>query len=306
MQFGDSNGQNTIGGAKLLERFFKGVTAMLRFRANLTVVEKFGEGKGATVNWSVFAKLPKVTAPIGEGNVMSLVNPPVIKGSLVVDEYGDGIPFTNKLQVLSELNIKSIFEDTLGQQCGESLDGLAGGAYEASNVRAVPAGTGFDSLTDVIITTNGTPAGINNAPLTKAHVRKILAYMKMNNYPTKDGMYYCIGTPAALVNLKQELDTTFQYTETGFNRIVNGLIGKLDNCLFVEQTNVIVTPWSNGKSDKAYFFGDENGIEVVVTPEELRDTIPTDFGRNYAVGWYYIGGFGKIRNDRVVVWDSVS
>lgn len=303
MYFGDSSGQNTVGGAKLLKTFLKGVTAMMRFRANLSVVERFGSNKGAVVNWSVFGKLAKV-GPATETAASPANSPLVTEGSVTMTEYINSIPYSFKLETLSELDVKSIFQDILGQNAGESLDAAAQTAFDATNVYAVPAGTNFDDPVNVFITTNSTPAGKNNSPLTKEHVRNIIAYMKMNNYPTKDGMYMCIGTPNSFVALKNQLDTTFQYTESGFGRIVNGYVGKLDNCLFVEQTNVIGTPWANGKSDTAYFFGDQAAIEVVAIPEEIRETVPTDLARSKQIGWYYIGGFSKMRDDRVVKWGS--
>ncbi len=42
----------------------------------------------------------------------------------------------------------------------------------------------------------------------------------------------------------------------------------------------------------------------------LRIDIPKDFGRDHAMAWYYLGGFGIVHtlpaNDRIVKWDSAA
>ena len=64
------------------------------------------------------------------------------------------------------------------------------------------------------------------------------------------------------------------------------------------------------KSDFAFFFGADTVMEAVAVPEEIRAKIPTDFGRDNAIGWYYIGGFSLIRQDiangTVFKWGSQS
>ena len=55
--------------------------------------------------------------------------------------------------------------------------------------------------------------------------------------------------------------------------------------------------------------------EGVAVPEEMRGKIPSDFGRDKGIAWYYIGGFGIVhplvaadgsKNSRIVEWDSAS
>ena len=106
--------------------------------------------------------------------------------------------------------------------------------------------------------------------------------------------------------------------------IMNGEVGRYENCRFVEQTNVpkggaansttfsaytnTSDVWDNALSDWIFFFGNDTVAEAIATPEEMRGKIPSDYGRSKGVAWYYLGGFGIVHtlaaNARIVKWDS--
>jgi hypothetical protein len=50
--------------------------------------------------------------------------------------------------------------------------------------------------------------------------------------------------------------------------------------------------------------------EAVGIPEEIRASIPSDFGRSKALAWYWLGGFGLAHDDatnsRIIMWDSAA
>ena len=41
-------------------------------------------------------------------------------------------------------------------------------------------------------------------------------------------------------------------------------------------------------------FGADAVREKILTPEEIRIKIPTDFGRDRGIAWYYLGGFKTV------------
>ena len=91
---------------------------------------------------------------------------------------------------------------------------------------------------------------------------------------------------------------------------MNGEIGRYEGMRFIEQTNIASESWTNSKSDKIHFFGEDTVAEAIVCPEEIRGKIPGDFGRDKGVAWYYLGGFGIVHTDatqcRIVQWDSAA
>ena len=69
----------------------------------------------------------------------------------------------------------------------------------------------------------------------------------------------------------------------------------------------------HAKSSWAFFFGQDTVAEGMAVAEEMRGKIPSDFGRDRGIAWYYIGGFGIVhalnagdgsKNARIVKWDS--
>jgi hypothetical protein len=100
------------------------------------------------------------------------------------------------------------------------------------------------------------------------------------------------------VTLKTGLEGVYQYTQTGFGRIVNGEIGRYQSVRFVEQTNckkggaadsttynkiTTADAWNNAKSDWAFFFGSDTVGEGIAVPEQMRGKIPSDYGRSKGV-----------------------
>ena len=137
--------------------------------------------------------------------------------------------------------------------------------------------------------------------------------------------------PSTFRNFKNDLEGIKQYTDQGFQQIINGEIGRYENTRFVEQTSIpkggaadtttfnpstdTADPWNNAKSSWAFWFGNDTVAEGVAVPEEMRGKIPSDFGRDRGIAWYYIGGFGIVhplvaadssKNARIVKWDSAA
>jgi hypothetical protein len=167
--------------------------------------------------------------------------------------------------------------------------------------------------------------------MRSGHVKAIVDTMKERNIPPAFGDDYgCLGHPSTFRTFKNDLETIKQYTGEGFQMILNGEVGRYENTRFVEQTNVpkggrcdsttfspqtdTADPWDNALSSWAFFFGQDTVAEGIVVPEEMRGKIPTDFGRDKGIAWYYIGGFGLVhttamssaRNARIVKWDSAA
>lgn len=127
--------------------------------------------------------------------------------------------------------------------------------------------------------------------------------------------YMALAHPSTFRPFKDELESVHQYVDQGFQMILNGEIGRYESTRFVEQTNIGKETWAAGKSNWAFFFGQDTVAEGIAVPEEMRGKIPTDYGRSRGIAWYYLGGFGLVhplnaadnsKNARIVKWDSAS
>jgi len=86
-----------------------------------------------------------------------------------------------------------------------------------------------------------------------------------------------------------------KYTDLLAQNMFRGEIGKYYMTRIVEETNLLPNTIGSGAGlSAAVLFGDDAVKEVVAVPEELREKIPTDYGRSQGLAWYALLGFQKI------------
>jgi len=281
---------------------------------------------GELFNWNVYSRVKQGGRRLNEQEKMATTNFTVTQQSLVVDEYGNSVPYTGRLNNMSRQPVQEIIHKVLKIDAKETLDGAAHAQFNLTPLKIGPVGG--NSATDVVFDDDGTLGITNNVAMRKAHIRSIVIGMKERNIPAyANDDYYCIAWPSTYRVFKDDLEAISQYVETGFRHIMNGEIGRYESTRFVEQTHVAKggaedsttwdfrtpDPWNNGASDWAFFMGSDTVAEAIVIPEEIRGRIPTDYGRSRGIAWYYLGGFGIVHgpngdalNLRIAKWDSAA
>jgi N4-gp56 family major capsid protein len=296
------------------------VQPLVKFRqfADVHDASQQGKKKGDTFTWDVFSDVATAGQVLTETNTMPETNFTITQGTLTVTEGGNSVPYSGKLDNLSKFPVEDIIKKVLKNDAVKFFDRLAWGQFNQTLLRAIP--TGGTSASAVTLFTNGTVTGTNSVPFSNAHAKAICDAMKERNIPAYIADdYYSLAWPTTLRTFKNALETIHQYSDTGFNLIMNGEIGRYENTRYIEQTNiakgtgtdgVTTTNWVNGQSDWIFFFGNDTVAEGIVVPEEMRGKIPTDYGRSKGIAWYYLGGFGIVHtlatNARIVKWDSAA
>ena len=294
-----------------------------KFRQFCDVEDASQQGlhKGQTFHWDVYLDVSSQGGTLVETNTMPETNFTIVQGTLTITEYGNSVPYTGKLDALSYHPVKKIVNKVLKNDAVKAFDAAAWSQFDQTPLRVV-ATTATDAVT---LTTDGTATGTNSVAMGKDHIKAIVDVMKERNIPPYQGDdYYALAWPTTYRTLKNDLETIHMYTETGFQMIMNGEIGRYENVRFVEQTYIAkggaadstthtaltADAWNNGTSDWAFFFGEDTCAEGIAIPEEMRGKIPTDFGRSKGIAWYYLGGFGIVHTTaaqaRIVKWDSAS
>lgn len=304
---------DSLGGfmssAKLSKTLRYAVKPMCKFRQLAKVEDAIGKNKGEIFHWNVYSRAATQGRAISENEAMPETNFTVTQGSLTVTEYGNSVPYTGKLDNLSEHPVKSIIDEVMKTDCSETLDKAAYAQFDDTPLVVSP--TGGNSTTAVTLVTNGTPTIVNNVAMGKDHVKAIVDIMKERNIPVWQGNdYVAVGRPIAFRELKNNLEELHKYVQEGFTMILAGEIGRYEGVRFVEQTNIAAESWSNGKSSQVHFMGKDLVAEGVAIPEEVRGKIPSDYGRSKGIAWYYLGGFGLVHGEasqaRIVKWGSAS
>jgi N4-gp56 family major capsid protein len=273
-----------------------------------------GKQKGDIMHWNRFSDVQTAGTVLNETDTVPVTNFVITQGTMTITEYANSVPYTGKLDDLSEQPVKEIISKVLKNDAKKALDTAAFKEFDKAPLRFVGTASGVG-----VLTTNGTATAANNSNLFAASVKVINDTMKERNIPPFVGDdYICIAKPSTLRPLKNDLEAIYRYVEPGFQMIINGEIGRYENTRFVEQTNIAATgTWStHSASSDAFFFGQDTVAEGIAVPEEMRGAIPTDFGRSRGIAWYYLGGFGLThpysasdtasKDARILKWDSAA
>lgn len=302
-----------------LNKFFqKAAQPMLKFRQFVALKEAFGKQKGESVNWLKVANVDDFGGKLVETNTMHETKQGLSWGTLTVDEYGNSIPFTQKVEALSEFDIKQIVRDGLLDDAVKVIDGEVERQFNATPLRYVGTATGGYALT-----TDGTATATNTSVLNSYHIRKMKLEMEKRNVPMWEGdTYAMILSLEAAESLQGALESVYQYTEKGITRIFNGEIGMLHGVRFIKDSfasrylydsaarTATLKSWTGNYSLDGYMFGRPTVREAIVIPEEIRMKVTTDYGRSKGLAWYGLFGW-MIERDatepddaRIIKWDS--
>lgn len=284
-----------------------------------------GKSRGEKWYWNVYTKLSNKGRALDETERMPESGFKVTQYSGTMTEYGQSVPYTGKLDDLSEQPIKEIIRKLLKIDVAETFDVAAWAQYNQTLLKVCPAsGT---STSAIELTTNGTASQTNNVAFGKGHVEPIVTTMKERGIPAyENGDYIAVARPTAYLQLKSDLEGIQTYTETGLAQIKNGEIGRYRGVRFIEQTHIpaggaadsttfnpqtgTADVWNNAKSDWVFFMGADTVAEGIAIPEEIRGKIPDDYGRGRGIAWYALEGFGlshpDAANSRIVKWDSAA
>lgn len=282
-------------------------------------------GKGDTFRWNIYSDVQTGGDQLVESQPMPETNFKITQGSMTVTEYGNGVPYTGKLDNFSKHPVQTIINKVLANDVAKTLDGAAFNQFRLTNLK-VQAASG-SSTTDVVVVDTGSIGVTNNIQYNKSHAKGVSDAMKERNIPAYQGSdYFAIGWPTTFRTFKNDLEAIHQYVESGFRMIMLGEIGRYESCRYVEQTNIkkggaedsttytfrVADPWNNAKSDWIFFFGEDTVAEALIIPEEMRAKIPGDYGRARGIAWYYLGGFGIVhngagnQNTRIMFWQSAA
>jgi len=294
---------------------------MTRFRQFCDAKDATEKGlhEGEAFNWSIYSDVATQGAALteytgtgsttdlgGSGVPMPETYFSITQGSLAVTEIGNSVPYSGKLDNLSKQPVKEIIQKVLKNDANKAMDTAANAQFAASLLTVTAP-----SATTITMRTDGTTGADVSVAMADAHVKLITDQMKERDIPAFDGQnYMCVARPTTLRGLKDDIETKQQYTETGYQMIMNGEVGRYEGVRFVEQTSIASKGWTN--TDEAFFFGEDTVAEAIVVPEEIRGKIPGDYGRSKGVAWYYLGGFGIVHNstgaaqNRIVRWASTS
>lgn len=250
----------------------------------------FGKGKGDTINFNRVANVA-----IGGGRISELEKVPedsyaITQGSVVVDEWGNSVPYTGKLETLAEFDVSNITQKALMNDSSKVLDQAVITELETSALKYTPTGT------------ETVPTGTFGTSVTTAtrHVQafdvKELVDGGQSTYlmPPYDGENYMIlaskGFARKLMD-DPDWEDAAKYGDP--QRLFSGEAGRYYSARVVVETNGISNVLgTTSYKGEAIFFGDDPIVEGVALGMEIRAKVSTDYGRDKGLCWYFLGEWG--------------
>ena len=284
---------------RLSKQLRHALVPIMKFRQFCDMKEAFGKHKGDTVVFDKISKINTAGGTLVETNVMPENQFSIGRGTIVLSEWGNSIPWTGKLEALSEFNVSDPVQRVLRDDMASVLDKAAGLQFKLTRRKYVCLTSATGTMES-----RGTEATVAESNLAKYnptvhHIKDVVDWLRTKNIPPVDGEDYVgIFSVNALRGIYDdgEFQDAAKYGDP--ERLFAGEVGRVYNCRCIRETNYLVNTLGSSSGTNALgegiIFGAESVIEGIAVPEELRQKIPTDYGRSEGMAWYGILGFEKM------------
>lgn len=306
---------------------------ILRFEQFAVKKTELGVQPGLTINFMRYNNLGDA-ATLTEGTKMETNAITASQFQITVLEQGYAI-------AVSELLLNASFDDVmasasrlLGRNMAKFLDESARNTIY-DNATSVVYGRDYGSLESGTTRNNLAPYNSGAVATSRADlggvagelhvfapavVKDAVETLATKNVPRLGDTYVCFIHPHQSRNLRDwpEFFEVSKYAAPG--NFMLGEIGRMYDVVFIETTQVHkVTGGAgvgytadtddntgNGGEDRydAVMLGDNAFGHAISLPVELRDGGILDFGREHALAWYAIWGFGLITDNSVVLAET--
>lgn len=284
---------NSIGGYltnnSLSKSLREQALPMYVYRQFCNIKEDPGAKLGDTVFFDKVLKVSTQGGTLVETATIPQTTWKVVKASVVVTEYGNSVPYTQKIEALAQFDPVNISTIALRKDMLATIDSAAYAQFALADFVAVC------SLTNTtVFTSNGTATVTASAAMADTTVRDIVDKMEQIWIPKfADGNYRAIVSVQSRRGLYNFLQSVAQYADPQFRH--NNEVGQYYATRFcVDNSGNASDSPGHSTYGSGFFFGQEAVLEAIALAEEVRMMIPQDFGRSKGVAWYFIGQFLKM------------
>ncbi len=268
------------------------------FRQFCDIKEDPGKKKGDTVYFDKTLRLDTKGGTLTETSTIPESKWKVVKGSVVMTEWGNAVPYTEKLETLAEFDPQDISSKALKSDQLEVIDSAIAAQFDTADFYAVCTNTAT-----TVFTTGGSTTQTAQCNMSDKNVRDVVDFMKQKWIPKfSDGNYRSVVSVNSRRGIYDYLLALASYTEPAYRH--NSEVGQYYSTRFVEDNSGGVLSDAVGSAGalgavcgEAFFFGQESVIEAVAQLEEIRMKIPTDYGRSKGVAWVGVMNWAKM-------WDT--
>ena len=256
---------------------------------------------GSSVVFSIYSDLAAATSTLVETSDVSSIalgNPTNV--SVTLQEYGNAVTTTKKLNLTSFNDVDAALADIIAYNAADSLDSVVAGVLTGgSNVIYASSATSTNTIT----------AGMT---ITTADIREAVVQLRTNKAVPRIGELY-----AAYLHPRQSADLRAEVGTGGFQELtkyvertpfVSGSVGVLEGAFIVETPRV---PFAANSGSVNVYKAVIAGREALA--EALGQDITTVIGpeidalrRFRTIGWYFFGGWSLLRQAAVYRIESAT
>ena len=282
-----------LANPKLSKTIRHAAQPMMKYRQFVRPEPGFGKGKGEQILFNTISNVATAGGTISETSRIPETNITISQGNITVNEYGNSVPWTGKLEALSEFSVDNIVTVSLRNDMAKVIDQAVHDEFVTCQVKITPTGT--TSSPSVTTDTDGSFSTSATRDIGTFDIQEAADYLEDTLKAEKyDGdNYIAIGRTTGL---RQIFDSTEWSDAAKYgdpDRLFAGEIGRWYHVRFIKETNSSRQTLSAASSYQGEMtvFGADPLVEGVALPEEIRAKIPEDYGRSKGVAWYAILGW---------------
>lgn len=274
---------------------------LLKFDQFAVVKTELNVSPGRTIQFLGYDNIA-LGGELQEGVSMSTKTLATNVRSISVKEYGNAVAMSEFLLQTSFRDVMADAAVLLGRDYATVVDSEERKVLETSTQKVL---ANKRATRDLIVAAD---------VLNVAAIKDAVETLSTKNIPKVNGDFYvCFVHPHQSRGLRDDANwiSSAQYGDP--DRIFNGEIGKIEDVVFIETTDLTVMTKNisyggvtNTVTDtyRGILFGAEAFAKAVSLPVEMRDNGIVDFGREHALAWYSIMGYGTLRDNTTVLIDT--
>lgn len=207
-----------------------------------------------------------------------------------VQEYGNSLRWTGKLQDLNKLDLESVWMQALLNDFQKSQNIRAYDAVKETDYVFVVDST--DATDGLEFVTNGTPTQTADGPLTLALLGRLTVEAKKQDIPYWDGESYLLITgPDQIEDLASDSTLSTLLSRDSGRDSLNSEFGRIKQCRIIEDTHKVAK--ISGILDEYFLLGADSIAHEIACPVEMR-LEDRNYQRFYGLAWYTIDAIFKI------------
>lgn len=180
---------------------------MQKFRQFTDLEPAQGKNSGDTVLFDKISNISTAGGTLTETSTIPKSNYTITQGSLIVHEWGNSIPYTQKAKVLAEVSVPDAVQTVLRNDQAVVLDSAVAEQFQTSDYKATITNTATTTFASA-----GTAAASAGANMSDKNVRDIVDRMKTLNIPKINGQFVSVASTNAIRGLYDFFEAKAQNT----------------------------------------------------------------------------------------------